>query len=73
MDFNITEAKWKDLKGKIRKEWGDLTNDEVEKSQGNIDQIVSKIQERYGVKKQEAAKKFNDFLDKHGINQENNS
>lgn len=73
MDFNITEGKWKEIKGKIRDKWGDLTEDEVEKSQGNIDQIVGKIQQRYGFEKQEAAKKFNEFLDKHGINQDKNS
>lgn len=65
MNSKITEGKWNNLKGKIKEQWGDLTSDEVEKSEGNIDQIVGKIQEKYGYQKEEAAKKFNDFLDKH--------
>ena len=65
MNETIAEGKWKNIKGKIREQWGNLTSDEVEKSEGNIDQIIGKIQEKYGLKKEEAAKKFNDFLDKH--------
>lgn len=48
MNRNIAEGKWKQLKGLIREKWGDLTDNELDKTEGNIDQIAGKIQSKYG-------------------------
>lgn len=47
-------GKWKQLRGKVRETWGDLTDDEFEMIAGKRDQLAGKIQERYGITREEA-------------------
>lgn len=47
------KGKWKEIKGEIRSKWGNLTEDELEKSKGNLTSITGLIQQRYGAKKEE--------------------
>ena len=48
MNWDIVKGTWKQLKGKAREEWGDLTDNEYEEIAGNKDQLVGKLQEKYG-------------------------
>ena len=59
MNNDIAEGNWKQLKGKIRENWGKLTDDDVDKIAGRRDHFIGKIQERYGVNKDEAEKEWN--------------
>jgi uncharacterized protein YjbJ (UPF0337 family) len=52
---------WKQLKGKVKEQWGKLTDDDITKLEGHQDQLVGKIQERYGVAKEEAQKQIETF------------
>lgn len=61
---DILEGKWKQAKGKLREQWGKLTEDEVEQIDGKTDNLIGKIQEKYGVAKEDAQKQVNKFLDK---------
>lgn len=45
---------WKQAQGKVRETWGKLTDDDLEVIAGKRDQLAGRIQERYGVTKQEA-------------------
>ncbi len=54
MNKDTFEGKWKELKGDVRKQWGKLTNDDVDKIAGSYEQLVGKIQEKYAVAKDEA-------------------
>ena len=63
MNNQVAEGKWKVLKGKIRAEWGDLTEDELDKTKGNLDQIAGKIQTKYGDTLDGAQKKLNGLLE----------
>lgn len=45
---------WKQFKGEVRKQWGKLTDDEIEMIAGERDKLAGKIQERYGIAKDEA-------------------
>ena len=54
MDWNIIEGKWKELKGHARKEWGKLTDDELEEIGGKKDILVGKLQQKYGYASDEA-------------------
>ena len=47
MNNQISKGKWKEFKGKIREQWGDLSDDELEKTKGNMDQIAGKVQQKY--------------------------
>lgn len=53
---------WKQIAGKIREEWGDLTDDEVLEMQGQRDRLEGKIQERYGVEKADAQQQVSRWL-----------
>ena len=62
MNKDILQGNWKQLKGRVREKWGELTNDEVDQIQGKQDILVGKIQEKYGYSKEKAEKEVNDFL-----------
>lgn len=62
MNDDILEGKWKQLKGHVQEQWGELTNDEVDQIQGKRDVLVGKLQEKYGYTRDEAEREVNDFL-----------
>ncbi len=61
MNSDQFEGKWKQMKGAVKEQWGKLTNDDLDVINGKQDQLVGKIQERYGLTKEEAAKQFKDW------------
>jgi uncharacterized protein YjbJ (UPF0337 family) len=65
MDTNIFEGKWKQFRGKIKEEWGWLTDDELDQAKGKRDQMVGLLQEKYGYAKDRAEKEFDQFV--HGL------
>lgn len=62
MNKQTSKGKWRELKGKIREQWGNISDDELEKTQGNIDQIAGKIQTKYGESIDGTRKKLNTIL-----------
>lgn len=62
MNNDVFEGKWKQLKGRIRETWGELTDDEVDQIQGKHTVLVGKLQEKYGYSREEAEREINDFL-----------
>jgi uncharacterized protein YjbJ (UPF0337 family) len=54
MDWNRVEGNWKQLKGKVKEQWGRLTEDDLDVIAGRQDQLEGKIQERYGYAKDQA-------------------
>jgi len=48
MDWNRVEGNWKQIKGRVREQWGRLTDDDLDVIAGRQDQLEGKIQERYG-------------------------
>ncbi len=63
---DVLKGQWKQLKGKVKEEWGDLTDDELTEIDGKHDQLVGRIQERYGYEKARAEKDVDDFVKRHG-------
>ena len=61
MNEDTIKGKWKQLSGKIQAQWGKLTNDDMYVAEGNTEYLVGKIQERYGIKREEAEKQVRDF------------
>jgi uncharacterized protein YjbJ (UPF0337 family) len=61
MNWDQIEGNWKKVKGKVKEKWGKLTDDELDVLAGKKDQLIGKIQERYGIAKSEAAKQVEDF------------
>lgn len=46
--WNQVEGNWHQFKGRVKEKWNDLSDDEVEQMQGRRENIVGKIQEKYG-------------------------
>ena len=61
MSWDWVEGNWKQVKGKLRETWGELTDDELEQIAGRRDVLLGKIQERYGVAKDEADRRVKEF------------
>jgi uncharacterized protein YjbJ (UPF0337 family) len=54
MNRDTPKGQWMQLKGKAREQWGKLTNDDLDQIEGRSEQLVGKIQERYGIARDEA-------------------
>jgi uncharacterized protein YjbJ (UPF0337 family) len=65
MNWDIVKGNWTQLKGKAREEWGDLTDNDLEEMKGHRDQMVGKLQERYGWEKNHAESKADDWARRH--------
>lgn len=63
MNKDIFEGNWKEMKGKAKEWWGELTDDDLEKAEGKADRLVGLLQQKYGYSKEEAEKEFNRRLD----------
>jgi uncharacterized protein YjbJ (UPF0337 family) len=63
MDWNRVEGNWKEVKGKIKQKWGQLTDDDLAQINGRRDQLEGKIQQRYGLAKDLVRKDVDDWLD----------
>jgi uncharacterized protein YjbJ (UPF0337 family) len=61
MDWNRVEGSWKQLKGKVKEQWGMLTDDDIDAIAGKRDQLEGKIQERYGYEKDRARRDVDDW------------
>lgn len=62
MNEDTLKGQWTQLKGKVREQWGKLTNDDLDQIQGQAEQLVGLIQERYGVARDEARRQVNAWL-----------
>ena len=61
MNWDQMAGKWKQAKGSVREHWGKLTDDDFEQIAGNRDKFVGVLQERYGIAKEEAQKKADEW------------
>ena len=63
MNWDQIEGNWKEFKGKVREQWGRLTNDEVDVIAGRRDQLVGKLQEHYGIAREDAERQVREWTD----------
>ena len=61
MDWNRVEGNWKQVKGKVKEQWGKLTDDDLTTINGRRDQLEGKIQERYGYAKDQVRQEVDDW------------
>ncbi|MBN9251886.1 MAG: CsbD family protein [Mesorhizobium sp.] len=61
MDWNRVEGNWKQIKGKVKEQWGKLTDDDLDVIAGKRDQLEGKIQERYGLEKDRVRRDVDDW------------
>ena len=58
MNDDILKGKWAQLKGRVKEQWGKLTDDQLDVIAGKRDKLAGKIQEAYGVSRDEAEKQL---------------
>jgi uncharacterized protein YjbJ (UPF0337 family) len=61
MNWQRIEGNWKQLRGKVTEQWGKLTNDDFDVVNGRREQLAGKIQERYGIARDEAERQVSDW------------
>jgi len=62
MNWHQVEGNWKQLKGRARKRWGKLTDDELDEIRGRREILAGKLQERYGRSLEEAEEEADTWL-----------
>ena len=64
MNWDRIEGNWKQVVGKARAQWGKLTEDDFSIVAGRREQLAGRIQERYGVAKEDADKQISEWIRK---------
>ena len=64
MNTDVMKGKWLQLKGEVRRQWGKLTDDDLEQAKGQLDRLMGKIHEHYGEGKDVVSKKIDALIDK---------
>ena len=64
MDWDRIEGNWKQAKGKIKEQWGRLTDDDLDRVNGKREQLEGMIQERYGIAKDKIRKDVDDWYNR---------
>jgi uncharacterized protein YjbJ (UPF0337 family) len=54
MNTDTLKGQWTQVKGSIREQWGKLTNDDLDQIEGQSEKLIGKLQERYGIARDEA-------------------
>lgn len=65
MNEDRIQGNWKQFKGKIQEEWGNLTDDDFNVIAGKREEMLGKLQERLGMAKDEAEKQLSDWQNRH--------
>ncbi len=58
MNRDTLKGQWTQLKGQVRKQWGKLTEDEVDQIQGDSEILMGKLQQRYGYTREQAQREI---------------
>lgn len=64
MNWDQIEGNWTQFKGTVQKQWGKITNDELDVIDGRREELVGRIQKQYGISKEEAEKQVDEFLNR---------
>lgn len=61
MNWDTVAGNWTQIKGKVKEQWGKLTDDQLDMINGQRDQLAGKIQEAYGIGRDEAEDQIRGF------------
>jgi uncharacterized protein YjbJ (UPF0337 family) len=70
MNSDQLKGKWRQMKGSVKERWGKLTDDDVDVINGQNEQLVGKIQEKYGIAKDEAQRQVDEWMSVDSHSQE---
>ena len=61
MNWDQVAGNWKQMMGKAKEQWGRLTDDDLALIDGKRDQLVGRIQQRYGIEKEAAERQLSEW------------
>ncbi|MEX2113410.1 MAG: CsbD family protein [Pirellulales bacterium] len=61
MNWDQIKGKWKEVKGQAQQKWGKLTNDDLDVIDGKREELIGRVQNRYGMAKEEVEKQVSEF------------
>ena len=64
MNRDIAEGKWKQIKGRIKEKWADLSDDELDRVEGSSERFIGVLQQRYGLARDEAKRQLDELKKK---------
>lgn len=67
MNKDIVQGKWKEIQGTIKKQWSELTDDDIGKMKGSYEELEGALQKKYGYEKDRTEKEIEKFLEKNGF------
>ena len=67
MNKDILKGKWKEVEGKVKQQWGKLTDNDITQINGSYEQLEGKLQKTYGYKKDEAQREIENFAKKNHL------
>lgn len=70
MNKDIIQGNWNELKGKVKKTWGDLTDDDIAHMNGSRQELGGLIQKKYGYEKDRVEKEIDRFLKQNGYDED---
>ena len=62
MNQDILKGKWNEMKGELKRKWGNLTDDDWMRISGDRDKLIGILQQRYGRTKEEVTREVAEFL-----------
>lgn len=65
MNWDQIQGQWKQFTGNVQTQWGKLTDDDMDVIEGDRERLAGRIQERYGVEKEEAEREIDEWLKRH--------
>ena len=65
MNSDVFKGKWHQLKGEVKSQWGKLTDDDLDRVEGDAEKLIGRVQERYGYARHDAQREVNDFIERH--------
>ena len=64
MNWETVEGKWTEMKGEVKSRWAKITDDDLKNLSAKKDHLVGKIQQRYGVMKEDAEREVDEWIKK---------
>ena len=65
MNEDIIKGKWVEIKGAIKEQWGDITDDELAEVEGKTEKLAGILQTKYGYSKDKAEQAYKKVIEKH--------
>lgn len=62
MNTEVSRGKWKELRGSLKAEWDELTEDDLDYIDGRLNELEGRLQNRYGWRREETREAVNRFL-----------